>query len=297
MKQKTILKKIGECPICSSKKSSLYMDTQDYFYSQEPFSITQCNECEFLYTNPVPQNMFKYYQTEKYYSHNTASGGVVSEIYSLLRWLNIKKKYTLLNKITSGKSILDVGCGTGELLGYFKNKGWATMGIEPNDKARAIAYNNNDGNIYGEDHLAELKPKSFDIITLWHVLEHVEHLNTRMEELKRLIKKGGSLVFALPNINSPDSKKYGAFWAALDVPRHLYHFNEKSFKKLLAKHGLKLVSSLPMKLDSYYVSMLSEKYMGNSLYMPAAFINGTISNIKAKKNNNYSSMIFVVRNI
>ena len=290
-------KKVEVCPICSSEQSSLHINTRDYFYSKDAFSISKCQECGFLYTNPIPLNAGKYYETDEYLSHNTSSGGLISKVYSLLRKINIARKYKLVSQNSSGKTILDVGCGTGELLRYFKEKGWTTTGIEPNEKARNLAIKNSGGSVYEESYIDKLTPHSFDIITLWHVLEHVEDLNKRMMELKGLLKSGGAIIFALPNISSPDAVKYGQFWAGLDVPRHLYHFNESSFKKLVNKHGLKLTSAIPMKLDSYYVSMLSEKYMGNTLNIPAAFLNGAISNIKARKNNNYSSMIFVVRNI
>lgn len=286
---------INSCPVCGKNTIIKYLDTKDYFFTQESFSLSKCESCEFVFTNPIPKELSKYYETEEYLSHNSKKGGVISKIYSSIRSINIKRKFDLVSNYSSKGSILDIGCGTGELLSYFKNENWKTTGIEPNENARNIAISENGIDVLNEDKLSTLPSNSFDVVSMWHVLEHVPDLNKRISEVSNLIKDDGTMIFALPNLNSPDAKKYGKHWSALDVPRHLYHFTQSSFEKLITKHGLKLVHAEPMKFDSYYVSMLSEKYLGNKLYLFSAFINGLKSNLKAKKNNNYSSMIFVVK--
>ncbi len=295
VKQNSNLIPVVQCPICESNDLSLYMETKDYFYTQEDFTITKCNKCEFVFTNPVPKNLARYYETDEYLSHNTKDGGPIASLYSLLRSINIKRKYNLVSSFCKSGKILDIGSGSGELLNYFNTNSWETTGIEPNITARSFSKKEYSLDIYDEDKLDSLQPEYFDVISMWHVLEHVSNLNNRLMQVKRLIKENGTLIFALPNLNSPDANKYQKYWSALDVPRHLYHFTQKTFNKLLEKHDLKLIHAEPMKLDAYYVSMLSEKYKKNRFPLLTAIIGGYLSNFKARKNNNYSSMIFVVQ--
>jgi len=295
VKQNTHIKQKVGCPICSAEDIIPYLKTKDYFFTQEEFSITKCQKCNFVFTNPVPKDLSVYYDTADYLSHNTKNGGIISKVYSLLRFINIRRKYKLVSKYCKKGNILDVGSGTGELLSYFNKNSWDTIGIEPNENARKFSKLNYNIDVYNENKLDDFDLKSFDVITMWHVLEHVPDLHKRLSQISKIIKDNGTLVFALPNLNSPDSKKYKEFWSALDVPRHLNHFTQETFEKLISYHNLRLVHAEPMKFDSYYVSMLSEKYLKNKFFYISAIYNGFISNMKAKKNNNYSSMIFVVK--
>lgn len=291
------MKEINKCKICDGSDFKLFLKTQDYFYTREEFSLSKCNNCGFVFTNPIPENLGRYYDTEEYLSHDTANVNIISKIYGFIRNLNISRKYNIVSSYVPRGTILDIGCGTGELLAFFKKKGWKTKGVEPNQKARHTAISNNNVDVIGEDEINQIDPESQDVVSMWHVLEHIEELNTRIEQVKGLTSKNGLMIFALPNLNSPDSKKYGKHWAGLDVPRHLYHFTEDSFSRLMDKHNLRLIKSIPMKFDAYYVSMLSEKYLKNSFGIIRAIFSGFSSNTKAKKNNNYSSMIFVVKKV
>jgi SAM-dependent methyltransferase len=195
-------------------------------------------------------------------------------------------------------NILDIGCGTGEVLHFFNQKGWQTSGIEPAEKPRLFAQLNYGLMVYPEEHLDLFGAQSFDVITMWHVLEHVSNLNERIEQVKRLLKNDGILIIALPNVNSWDSGYYKEYWAAWDVPRHLYHFTQTSIRLLLSKHNLNLHETVPMKFDSYYVSLLSEKYKSGKTKLFRSTLNGFRSNINAKKNsNNYSSLIFLAKKL
>jgi len=289
--------KVSNCPVCGRSEFSLFLKTKDYFFTQNDFSVDQCHNCGFVFTNPIPvlSELAKYYDSPDYLSHTADSFSFTGQVYKLFRNVNIKKKFKLISKRAEGKAILDIGCGTGELLNYFKQKGWNTTGVEPNQSARSFASTNYNIGVFDENELDNFEENSFDVISLWHVLEHVPDLNGRMDQLNRLLKKDGLLIIALPNLDSPDAVKYGEHWAGLDVPRHLYHFTEKTFQMLANKHNMELTESVPMKFDAYYVSLLSEQYLKKKIpYLPA-FVNGLQSNLHARKDNNYSSMIFVVK--
>jgi 2-polyprenyl-3-methyl-5-hydroxy-6-metoxy-1,4-benzoquinol methylase len=295
VEQKNSFSEIKACPLCGETKLSSHLSTKDFFFTQESFSLSICENCKLVFTNPIPKNLSKYYETTNYLSHNTGDNGLIGRLYSFIRNINIKNKYKLVTRFSANGRILDIGCGTGEFLNFFNKRKWNVTGVEPNSTAREFAKTKYKLDILAEESLNSMIPDSFDVISMWHVLEHVPDLNNRIAQVSKLLKKDGTIFIALPNLESPDSKKYGKFWSALDVPRHLYHFTQNSFMKLINNHNMKLVHAEPMKFDSYYVSMLSEKYIKNRLYFPAAIINGFISNIKAKKKNNYSSMIFVVK--
>jgi len=291
------MKEINKCKICDGSEFELFIKTKDYFYTQEEFSLSKCNNCGFVFTNPIPKNLGSYYETEEYLSHDSGRENIISRLYGFVRNMNISNKYNIVSSYVSRGTILDIGCGTGELLAYFKKRGWKTIGVEPNAKARQTAISLNNVDVLPEEELTQLESGSQDVVSMWHVLEHVENLNDRIIDVKRITADNGVMIFALPNLNSPDAKKYGKYWAGLDVPRHLYHFTEESFSRLITKHNLKLAKSIPMKFDSYYVSMLSEKYIKSSFGLIRAFLSGVKSNSKAKKENNYSSMIFVVKKV
>jgi|TARA_Y100000031_G_C8214549_1_gene382687 2-polyprenyl-3-methyl-5-hydroxy-6-metoxy-1,4-benzoquinol methylase len=295
VKQNAELIEIKNCPVCSETVFKPFLNTTDYFYTQEAFSLTQCENCDFVFTNPVPNNPYKYYETQDYLSHDSGDRGVIGRLYSLFRNINIKRKYELVRKYCDNGSILDIGCGTGELLRFFNKKNWSVTGIEPNPKAREFAISNYNLNVLDENNLDEFSPGTLDVISLWHVLEHVPDLHKRLSQINELLKDDGTIFIALPNLESPDSEKYKEYWSGLDVPRHLHHFTKTTFSKLISTHNMKIVHSEPMKFDSYYVSLLSEKYLKNRFYFLSAIYNGYISNLEAKVSNNYSSMIFVVK--
>lgn len=283
------------CPLCGSDKYSVFIKSADYFLTMEKFTVVKCDLCNFIFTNPVPdkENLSYYYESKEYLSHQTNNKSLIGRIYTTVKRINIQKKYKLIQQYRSSGSVLEIGTGTGELLYYFKKRGWKTTGIEPNEKARLFANKQYELEVFDEIQLDSYSLKSFDVIMMWHVLEHIFDLQDRMKQIKKLLKENGYLFIAVPNINSYDFSKYGSHWAGLDLPRHLYHFNENSIKKLLQKHALKYITSYPMKFDAYYVSLLSERYLDSLLPYLSAFKNGYRSNHYAKHNNEYSSMIFV----
>lgn len=250
-------------------------------------------------TNPQPEekDLPRYYQSESYISHSNKSQGIIDRIYKIARSYTLKWKYHLVQKhsLHHPSSLLDYGCGTGAFLQHCQTRNLHVAGVEPSDLARAEAIRMINAPVVS--HLHEAKGQ-YDAITLWHVLEHVSTLNTTIEELKSKLQNNGTMFIAVPNLNSRDAKKYRQYWAAYDVPRHLWHFTKHSMESILNGHGLKLNKVLPMRLDAYYVSMLSEKYkrgQNNISTMTRALISGWQTNIEAKKTNEYSSLIYIIR--
>lgn len=293
------MESIKQCLICNSSRFEAFLECTDYFLSKENFTIVKCQECGFVFINPrpFPEELSRYYDSPDYISHSGTNKGLVNSIYKKVRKYTHSKKVKLVTKFTNGKSILDIGCGSGELLHLFKENSWETLGVEPNQSAREFANATYNISVLDENELSTIPSQSKDVITLWHVLEHVSGLNERVSELKRILKKDGVIFVAVPNRISFDAEYYGKFWAAYDVPRHLYHFSPETMKKLLEKYKFTVINILPMKFDSYYVSMLSEKYKSGKNRLLNALYIGWKSNLKARKNKvSYSSLIYVIKN-
>lgn len=278
------MKVYDACPNCGAKSIFYVFSAKDYTVSNEQFEIWECENCTQRFTQniPVEENIGKYYQSENYISHSDTSKGLVNNLYHKVRKRTLVQKRKLIEKITgkSSGNILDVGAGTGAFLNEMKIANWNCTGIEPDKNAREKASELYNLNLKEAEKLYSLCPESFDAITLWHVLEHVHHLHEYVEQLKNLLSKDGKLFIAVPNYTSADAKIYNQFWAAYDVPRHLYHFSPKAMKNLLNAHGLKLEKMKPMWYDSVYVSMLSEKYKTGHSHPIRALINGTVSNME-----------------
>jgi 2-polyprenyl-3-methyl-5-hydroxy-6-metoxy-1,4-benzoquinol methylase len=292
------MENITNCFVCGGKEFSQYKTCIDYTVSKEKFTIVKCNGCSFIFTNPRPDTneIGKYYESEDYISHSDSSKGIINYLYKKVRNYTIDKKVRLVNSLSKDKTILDIGCGTGAFLNACKVNGWIAEGIEPSDSAREFAKQNYNLNINGEEKLSSYTDNSFSIISMWHVLEHVHLLNERIEELKRLIKKDGTIIIAVPNCNSWDAEFYKEYWAAYDLPRHLYHFTPDTMEKLLEKHQLKIVKKMPMVFDSFYVSMLSEKYKNGKVSLFKALLNGFKSNQVGRKDiNKFSSVIYIIK--
>lgn len=288
--------KIELCPSCHSKDFVNHLICDDYSLTQESFAIMKCSNCGLLLTSPRPdkKSIGKYYQFDDYISHTDKANNLTNYIYKLVRNYTIKGKAKLLESLAQKKSILDYGCGTGQMLQYLKEQDWQVTGIEPDPSARKIASDNTSESIYSL--LDDLPSKKYGIITLWHVLEHVHDINETLQKLRNHLSSNSYLVVALPNHDSYDQRFYKKYWAAYDVPRHLYHFNQQTIKDLMKYNSFKLVDTKPMKFDSFYVSLLSEKYKSGKNKFLKAFLIGLLSNRWAKKNNgNYSSIIYIFK--
>ena len=289
--------KITGCPVCGKRDFSDYLEVKDHFLSKERFLIQQCNSCNFRFVNPRPDKteIGQYYQSAEYISHGVKKSGLMSRVYRLARFFSIYNKFRIVNKYCHFGSILDIGCGTGEFLAYCRKRGFEVSGVEPNEKARLYAQSENKISVADQLKLLNAKPGSFKSITMWHVLEHVHDLDETLETIKNFLTPDGVFIAAVPNSNSWDASKYKGYWAAYDVPRHLYHFTEVTFRTLAARKGFDVLEIVPQKLDAYYVSMLSEKYLTGKFNYFKSVIVGFLSNFKAKKRGiGYSSLIFVL---
>lgn len=292
------------CPVCGSPDLHDKLRVQDKSVSQETFTIQQCAACGFQFTNPRPEaaSIGKYYESDAYVSHNSAAQGLVNRVYKAARYFTVRRKVALITKLNGGQPgrLLDYGCGTGHFLAQARRTGWQVAGLEPNPRARKDAAARVGQPIQEPAALATLPPGSFDSITLWHVLEHVHALNETLTQLIGKLTPGGRLLLAVPNPDSLDAQHYRQDWAAYDVPRHLYHFVPATMRQLLARHGLRLTQTLPLPLDAYYVSMLSEKLRApEQAGGPLAVLRaGYRSNqYAAQHGGQYSSLLYVAERV
>lgn len=285
----------SRCPICNSSSLSVHLDVDDHFLSKESFRLLKCDSCHTLLTTPAPApgEIGRYYQSEEYVSHSDTKKGVVNFAYQQVKKITLNQKLRLVNNYMPGeKKLLDFGCGTGDFANHCRTHGITVTGIEPDDTARERAAEKGV-NTKGVDFL-KTNAEQFEVITLWHVLEHTYDPVQTLRELKQHLVPRGTILVAVPNYLSFDAKHYGAYWAAYDVPRHLFHFSQTSIAQLAKQSGLTLEKILPMKFDSYYVSIISERYKSGSLLNGVA--TGLKSNRSASKTGEYSSLIYILKN-
>lgn len=291
---------INACPLCGGTNLDKEKTCTDFYASGEQFDLYQCRDCSFLFTQgvPVEKEIGKYYETPDYISHSDTKKGLMNGIYHKVRTYMLQKKAQLVSQ-ASGKStgrILDIGTGTGYFSHTMQQKGWNVSAIEKSAQARTFAKKNFNLDVKDESGLQEFTPASFDVITLWHVIEHLENLNDTWKRLHELLSEKGTLIIAVPNCGSYDAQKYKEFWAAYDVPRHLWHFNPDTMKRFCEKHNFEMVDHLPMPFDAFYVSILSEKYKKN----PFSFVKGMCAGVTAwihclNNKDKSSSIIYVFR--
>lgn len=293
------MRQILICPICEGTKFNTSLNCKDYTVSHETFTINECESCNFTLTSPLPENLDKYYQSESYISHASKANSLLDRLYIFARTFTLKWKVGLVTRYQKKHtiSVLDFGCGTGDFLKSCENKGLTISGIEPSEKARAIANEKTNGKI--KSTLTKIPTQSFDVITLWHVLEHIPTLNETLGDLKKKLSDSGTMFIAVPNYKSQDSSHYREYWAGYDVPRHLWHFSQQTMEKLLKKNDLKLIDKIPMKLDAFYVSLMSEKNRNKTKLSLSGLITALFvalkSNLQATQSKEHSSIIYVIK--
>ncbi|GGW43596.1 class I SAM-dependent methyltransferase [Arenibacter certesii] len=276
------------------KSNDLYLDCKDHSVSGENFQLLYQAKTDMLVTNPQPENLEQYYQSDDYISHTDSNKTIVDKVYQTVKIFNLKSKTNLIRRYSNdGTNLLDVGSGTGDFLMAAKKKGWKTIGVEPNTKARTKAKEKGVEVVSNVEMISNTK---FDTITLWHVLEHLPNLEEQIKTLTGLLAENGTLIIAVPNYKSYDAKYYKSNWAAFDVPRHLWHFSKNSISALFEKHNFRVVKTKPMLFDAFYVSLLSEKYKSKKQNFIKAIYIGLKSNIYGWRTKEYSSHIYILKN-
>lgn len=291
-----------KCPLCNSGNTGQHLLVKDHFLSKEVFELLRCENCGFVFTqdHPDENKISRYYESDYYISHNDSAKGFSSILYRLSRSIMLKKKRRIVHELAGINKgcLLDIGSGTGHFISVMKKSGWMVQGIEINDKAREYSVSRTGLDVISPDSISTLPTGSFDCITLWHVLEHFQDPSGYASEIKRLLKPGGTCIAALPNIDSFDARHYREYWAAYDVPRHLWHFTPSAFGIFTEKAGFQIKDIRILPLDVFYISMLSEKYKGTKLYfitgMIKAFIFAFLSVFNKKKS---SSIIYLLQKL
>ena len=285
----------NKCPWCGSEKAQINLWLKDEFLTKEDFHICECLNCGLLYTMPRPDKdkIGAYYKSEAYYSHQENNKGFIPKVYERVKSINLKHKYRLATNGMQPGKLLDIGCGVGDFLHTAEMHGWECIGVEPSEDAKAIAQKRMKGTIITSEELESFPDGAFDVITMWHVLEHVDDLKWQVAQLQRLVKPSGRVVIAVPNYKSYDGQYYKEHWAAYDVPRHLNHFNRIILSKIFKTSGLELVKMDKLKWDAYYISYLSEQYRHHSLPLVRGLYRGFISNCKARRSGEWSSVVYV----
>lgn len=285
----------NKCPWCGSEKAQINLWLKDEFLTKEDFHICECLNCGLLYTMPRPDKdkIGAYYKSEAYYSHQENKKGFIPKVYERVKSINLKHKYRLATNGMQPGKLLDIGCGVGDFLHTAEMHGWECIGVEPSEDAKTIAQKRMKGKIIVSEELEGFPDGAFDVITMWHVLEHVDDLKWQIAHLQRLVKPSGRVIIAVPNYKSFDGQYYKEQWAAYDVPRHLNHFNRITLSKIFKTSGLELVKMDKLKWDAYYISYLSEQYRHHSLPLVRGLYRGFISNCTARRSGEWSSLVYV----
>ncbi len=273
------------CPVCRSARIAFALEAADHTVSHRSFEIWECADCSLRFTQHAPDaaSIGAFYQSENYISHSNTSRGLINRLYHFVRKQTLMGKRRLIGSVTGLQKgrLLDIGAGTGAFVQYMESHGWQTTGLEPDAGARQRALEAHRATLLPMEAFMQLEAGSFDAITLWHVLEHVHDLHDYIEQLKKILNPSGRIFIAVPNYTSYDAAVYKSYWAAYDVPRHLYHFSPASMKRLLQQHALQLHAIRPMWYDAFYISMLSEKYSSGRSNIIGSVFTGAVSDLKA----------------
>ena len=276
------------------KKDKLLLVGKDYLVSQKPFRIYWDSKQKLGWTDiDHALNMDSYYASEAYDSHKVKQNSLRDWVYKTVQQWMFRYKWRKINQKSKRmiSTHLDYGGGTGGFSTFTQKKGIRTIIVE-NSSSVLTQLKKEGHHAYGS--LKDIgSDKKFDLITLWHVLEHLPNPKETIKSLKGRLNAKGLLVLAVPNLNSFDASYYQEFWAGYDLPRHLWHFSNKGLQKIIENSGFSLISKHPLFFDSFYISILSQRHKTGKTQILKAIYIGLISNLKAIKKGNYSSSFFV----
>ena len=288
------------CPLCGSTELDDAGTVKDHSISGEVFHLVSCSECNFTMTADAPDQseIGRYYQSDVYISHSDTQKGLTDKLYHSVRKRMLKRKHGIVERHSprSGGELLDIGSGTGYFPGFMKSQGWKVEGIEVDETARNKSIAQFDLTVFDQSYMSELPASRFDVVTMWHVLEHVQDLQGYGQQIRNTLSDDGVLIIAVPNFTSKDAQHYGEYWAAWDVPRHLWHFSPLAMRKFAQGSGFEVAQTYPMPMDAYYVSLLSEKYRGRAGVSALAHgtWHGLLSNLNAQKDKEESSSVIYI---
>ena len=290
------MKTFTTCPVSGSQLHP-FISCLDHTVSHKTFNVSANENETILVTNPRPalEDLGSYYESEEYISHTDSSRTLVDRIYQAVKKYALTQKSKLSSRHIPSRNLLDIGCGTGDFLLELKKNGWSVNGMEPNNGARAKAEAKLSDSLFSNPDLKDIETSSFHGVSMWHVLEHVPDPKETVSQIGRILTENGVAIIAVPNFNSWDAKHYKENWAAYDLPRHLFHFSQKGMTHLFEASGFSLIEVKPMIFDSFYVSLLSEKYKTGKSKMFSAFWNGFRSNRSARNTGEYSSLIYIFK--
>lgn len=292
---------IQNCPCCKGKELKAYLQVKDHLLSKETFSLKQCVNCTFVFTaNPPSEEASgKYYESDDYIEHSDTKSGLINRIYHIARQRMLSKKHRMISKTQkSGSRLLDIGSASGYFLSFMKSKGFQVEGVEISEKARALCLSKFEIEASTPDQFSQGGVLgTFNAITMWHVLEHVYPLSEYLIQIHKQLAENGRVYIAVPNHTSFDAQQYKSDWAAYDVPRHLWHFNPKSFETLIHRHDFELEEMLRLPLDSFYISLVSEQYKNDhTRFSLKALVNGFRSWLKSLSSaGNCSSIVYIIK--
>lgn len=249
------------CPLCGGSHLEYHLTAADHLVTQQQFDIIRCADCKFMFTQDAPtfQSIGTYYESPRYQPHYE-DGGIMGHVYALARAMMLRRKANLIHRyVEQAGALLDIGAGRGHFMSQMRRRGWSVTGCEQSRSARQYASSNFGLSLAGNVMEADFDDGSFDVITLWHSMEHIHDLNGLWQLLSRWLAEEGLLLLALPNAESADSRYYGSDWAAWDVPRHLWHLSPESLSSLACRHNFRVIGMYRLPLDVFYISLLSER--------------------------------------
>lgn len=292
--------KLSACPMCGAVETVPYATCMDHLSSRQQFMLLRCPACGIVFTDKRPQEeeMVKYETLESEIRRADTPNGLIEKMYRHVRKKMMRHKAGLVTGLSYRNSgtLLNYGAKRGFFSSFMEKKGWKVTSVDKYHENRQFSLEHFHHRMYEMQEMDNFQPETFDVITLWHVFEHEYHPHELLDTLHRILRPGGILVMACPNICSTDALHYGPYWAAYDVPRHLWHFNPVSMERLARRHGFTLMHHEKMPYDSFYISIMSEMNMRHSMPILRGMAYGLHSwLVSLTKRGKSSSIVYVFR--